>query len=367
MANLFKRERSKFWWVKFKDRDGSIHRESTGMRHAVPAETRKAQEIRATKALEEFKAAPSTGAQWDHWVRVYLRSRYERSAITFERYMTSWRTLELFLAEHGIESPAQLLREHCFKYIEWRGQRHVGVRPGGRNTALLDMKILSIVCKEAVQRGYLPFNPCTGLGLKRAAAKIKPELTEADLDLVEEKIRLDPEPLRTLLLNSWMIARWQGCRITETQFDPQNDVDIVRNKDGSESWTIRFRAKGGRDHIAPIAPKLMPLIRSLREAGARSTYSLEAARRSALSSVWQHFFHRTGLTKKIPGITFHCLRVTAATRMARANVPEAKAMRLLGHASSTVHRVYQRLRHDDLGACFDAMEGRPTSSTSGSS
>lgn len=359
MANLYKRGGSKFWWVKFKGRDGSIHRESTGMRYAIPAETRKAQEIRANKALEEFKAAPSDGAQWDNWVRTYLLSRYERSALTLERYMTSWRTLEVFLKECEIKTPAQLLREHCFKYLEWRGQRHEGVRPARRNTALLEVKILSLICREAVHRGYIPFNPCVNLGIKKAAPKLKPELTETDLELVEETIRSEPEPLRTLLLNSWLIARWQGCRITETLFDPQDDVDIARNKDGFESWTIRFRAKGGRDHIAPVAPKLMPLLRSLRESGARETYSLEAARRTALSSVWQRFLRRTGLSERIPGITFHCLRVTAATRMARANVPEAKAMRLLGHASSTVHRVYQRLRHDDLDDCFSAMEGRP--------
>jgi hypothetical protein len=54
-------------------------------------------------------------------------------------------------------------------------------------------------------------------------------------------------------------------------------------------------------------------------------------------------------------LCFHCTRVTVITRLCRANVSESQAMRFVGHASETIHRVYQRLRAEDVSACVSAL------------
>jgi hypothetical protein len=82
------------------------------------------------------------------------------------------------------------------------------------------------------------------------------------------------------------------------------------------------------------------------------------------SSDWHDFLRRSGLKRKILGVTPHCLRVTAATRMARAGVSISKAMKFLGHASEIVHRIYQKLRTDDLDDCLAALGPTPPSPVS---
>ena len=63
------------------------------------------------------------------------------------------------------------------------------------------------------------------------------------------------------------------------------------------------------------------------------------------------FFKEIGL----PHLCFHCTRVTVATRMARAGVPISEAMAFVGHASETIHRIYQRLAAADLSSAVAAV------------
>lgn len=55
-------------------------------------------------------------------------------------------------------------------------------------------------------------------------------------------------------------------------------------------------------------------------------------------------FKRLGLRH----LTFHGLRVTYITRLARACMPLSAAMRLVNHASATVHAISQRLGVEDV-------------------
>lgn len=48
--------------------------------------------------------------------------------------------------------------------------------------------------------------------------------------------------------------------------------------------------------------------------------------------------------------------MTVITRLARSGVPEAKAMKFVGHASTEIHRIYQRLSVDDLACCHDPLQ-----------
>lgn len=74
-----------------------------------------------------------------------------------------------------------------------------------------------------------------------------------------------------------------------------------------------------------------------------------------MSQIWTRFFKRHGLSKRYSFLCSHCFRVTAVTRLARANVSEAKAMRYVGHASEDIHRIYMRLQATDVAECCHAL------------
>jgi site-specific recombinase XerD len=353
MASIYKRRKSPYFWLKFKDERGEIKQISTKFRIDCALDVRRARKMAAERTAQELTIArPHNGSDWN-WVRDFFKVRYQSRPATFERYNCCWDTVELFLGEKKILSPAHLQRSHCFDYMTWRQKpnKSKGKYRAGHNTALTDLKILRIVMREAVERALCPANPCVQLGIKKAQRKLKPELTDEHCELIRATIAKVKDPdAREFFHNSFEIARYQGCRLSETRVNPQTDVDLKRN-------TISFKAKGGKDFVTALHPKLVPLFTRLRSEGKTSTWDMpDEASRQLPAIRWSKFIRRHGLKKLIgDGMCFHSTRVTVVTRLARADVSISKAKWYVGHASTTIHDTYQRLRPDDLRGCTEAV------------
>jgi integrase len=359
MASLYKRQNSPFWWIKFRNHiSGKIERESTGFKVGVGADRRRAEQQCAEKTLLETKHKPSMPNEaWDLWVLNYFNIRYANSPESLNRYQSAWRTLRIFLAEKEIRTPRQLTREHCLDYMAWRKQPDykIGKYKVTHNTALMEIKILSLIMKEAVIRNYSAFNPCRDLHIKRVQGKIKPEIPPEMLDEISHLIDKEPELIRPFFRRSFDIARYHGVRLRETQVNPSTDVELwTELKDGKEPierGLITFHTKGHRSNTVQLHPKLIPLFKELRQQGKTETYPCPKNR----SREWFNFLKRTGMKAKLPNICFHSTRVTVASTFARKGIPENKAMAYLGHASTTIHRSYVRLKPTDLTQCSDAL------------
>lgn len=139
------------------------------------------------------------------------------------------------------------------------------------------------------------------------------------------------------------IAIHQGCRLSETAM-PLTQIDLQRK-------TIMFVAKGrnGKKHVftTRLHDGLHPLIESLIEAGGTRTCDLPVM----ASKEFHFFFKKIGMKD----VCFHCTRVTVVTRMARAGVPISIAMAYVGHASETIHRIYQKLQPADAAPAVAAI------------
>jgi integrase len=160
---------------------------------------------------------------------------------------------------------------------------------------------------------------------------------------VAEKEKDLPMPGRWMT-TCFKIALHHGCRLSETSV-PMSSIDFVRG-------TIRFVAKGknGRAKIYTnrIHPAIIGHLRALKDAGASVTCTLP----QMASKEWHTLLKGCEETKHI---CFHSTRVTVITRLARAGVPVQQAMAYVGHASETIHRIYQRLRAEDLSSCATAL------------
>ena len=177
MASLYKRKDSQYFWLKFRNAAGKKELVSTRCRKDLPNEVRRARQMAAKKSLEEFEHRASSPANSWAWVPEFFNVRYHSSPVTHERYLSAWPTLKLFLDSKKIGSPAQLLRAHCFDYVPWRQKpdKKNGKYKAGRNTALIELKILRLVMDEAVQRDLCSANPCGRLGIPKAPRKLKPD------------------------------------------------------------------------------------------------------------------------------------------------------------------------------------------------
>ena len=348
MASLYLPRTSKFYWIKFKDPSNpkKVCRKSTKLSSLNPMEVRKARLLEAEYTLKERSYVP--GGPFDGgwlWVNQFLRTNYLSRAATLER----------FLRERKIPGPAQFTRQHCYDYIAWRGVPDVkhGKFNACHNTALLELKIMSIIMTEAVIRDFCPGNPCVKLGVRREPVRQSPELTEEHIDFIRRAIAAEQdEKIKEFLEITFELGRWQGCRLGATALNPLRDVVL-----NGEKSTIRFVSKG-KDFVTLLHPRLIPMFERLREKKRSATWTPPAGtqRRTWASLQWTRFIERARLRQRIPGFTYRSLRVTVITRMARNNVPISKAKEFVKHASTTVHFVYQRLSPEDLSDCAKAIE-----------
>lgn len=340
MANLYKRPGSPFWWLKSRGPDRRIHRKSLGLLVSSPAQTRKARILASQANTEELQHTPTiTGSKWESWVPGFIAQKYGDSPRTLERYDTEWRNLYQFMKAERIQGPAALSYQACMKYHAWRQEKHtdLGLRAASHNTARLEIKFLGVILREAKRRGFVSEIVSERLGIKRHRPKEKPEIPEEHLAIISKELETRPDWMRT----AFQIGLHTGLRLTETNlWMPSVDV-------AGRSMLIPT-PKGGADRAfsIPMDEPLVPLLERLkRERAGQHAFDWPKAWRS---KPWWQFFREIAKKHGLPVYCFHCLRVTFITRGARAGIPERDLMRLVNHASSEIHRIYQRTTVDDL-------------------
>lgn len=280
--------------------------------------------------MEENTRSPQRDS-WASWVPAYLASRYGKQPVTLRRMLNAWGRISDYLSDRRILAPQDLTYRACVEYVPYRTKK------AAHNTALLELKVLSVVCDEAVKRAIIPRNPAVKLGIGRVRGREKPELSDADIATIREALK--PEP--AWMSHAFEIALHQGCRLSETAIFC-SDLDCLNGK-------IHFRhTKGDKPFTVPLNPVLK---KKLQQLLALSTTDRLFDLPSSAARDFHRFFKKLG----IAGVTFHSTRVTVASRLARSGYPLAKAMRLLNHSSELVHRTYQRLQPEDVADAYEHL------------
>jgi len=340
MAYLYRKKRSPFWYVVYFDPSGKERHRSTGLRGDDPNDTVKAKSLRAELEGKELRRTPSANAEerWDVWVPRFLE-RHCDSAATRRRYLNAWKWIALWLEIRKLRAPAEISYRAALEYLDWRtGYKKRSGRTVGRNTAILELKLLAMVLGEAVRLGYLGANPLVGLKLKKEKAERKPEISDSEILKMRKLLRVEPEWMQV----AFEISLHTGCRLRETQI-PIDSLDFTENR-------ITFPApKGGEERAfsIPMPTALRPLLVEISKK--RNDHTLDFPFQP--SRRWQQFFQKA----KLPHLCFHCLRVTFINRLRRAEVPREVAMRLVNHSSELVHQIYQREKIDDVVKWRDAV------------
>jgi len=271
--------------------------------------------------------------RWENWVPTYFTVRYERKPKSALRYGLAWKNLFAYMTKTKISCPAQLTYTACMDYFSFRkkGDPESGVFKGSHNTILLELKFLNMLMREAMRRGFASANPLSGMGIGRLDPKEKPEIKDEDIPTILAALEKQP-PERAWMKTAFLIGYCSGCRLSETRI-AMTALDLERKR-------MTFRGKGNKVFEVPIHDALLPYLVKLKAEGRTHTCNIP----SNPSKYWTNFFKAVNM----PQYCFHCLRVTFITRAARAGLQERDVMKLVNHASTTIHRVYQRMRADDL-------------------
>jgi integrase len=339
MAYLYRRPRSPFWYVVFFDADQKEVHRSTALRADDPNDTAKAKALRAELESKEHHRQPVVNSEgWDTWVPQYLE-RHCQSKGTLARYRGNWKWLSLWLQIQRLNSPRAINYRIALEYVDWRTRfRKKTGKTAGRNTAIMELKLLAMIMGEAVRLGHADANPLVSLKLRRDKPAKKPEMTDKEIGEIRAALQNEPEWMQI----SFDIGLNTGCRLRETRI-PVECLDFGEDK-------ITFPApKGGEERAfsIPMPTALRPLLHRIRKSKRKFTleFPFQPSRR------WQQFFIKMGMRH----LCFHCLRVTYVNRLRRAGVPREAAMRLVNHSSELVHQIYQREKVDDIAPWRDAV------------
>jgi integrase len=346
-ASVIKRPGRNKWYMVFWDpkRQKRVQ-EATPLSVDDPQGHRKALDLISEKSKWAQADRKTKGVErWENWVSEFLEGRYkgvdrEKTLIRMQGGWDQWRA---YLEDNKFPVPRALDYNGVLGFVKWRSAQ---IKPSSgkmvsKNTALCDVRVMSVIMREAMRRGYANINPCEKLGIQKDAAKEKREITDEELKIIRRELATRPLWMQT----SFEIAIHQGCRLSETAL-PLERVDLDRKK-------ITFKAKGrkGSPHVFTTAlhPGLRPLFEKMKREKAKMTCELPIM----AAKEWHFFFKEINLSD----LSFHCTRVTVITRLARAGVPISEAMAYVGHASETIHRVYQKLASSDLTRATDALTG----------
>jgi integrase len=333
MASHYIRSRSPFYWIRYRKPNGSWACKSSGIRIDHKGGLRRVNTMVAQHtASEQEDRDEGAGALFSEWVLSWIDYQYDNPK-TCTRYHNAWTHISFFLDRKGVTHPNEVSYQLCHEYMRWRTTK--SDRLCTWNTALTELRVLGAVEQEAVRRGYIPANPCSRLRLGRKNTKQKREITNEEIEEIETLLKKAPEWMQ----DSWTVGIKQGCRLSECAV-PLDQIDL-------EAGTITFNAKGGKKHTAPLHAKLEPITTKARKRGSMKLVEYP----TYPSKCWSQWFEKNGFH----GISFHCLRVTVVTRLARAGYSEAQTMEYVGHASDMVHSIYRKLRPADLKHLGDAL------------
>jgi len=345
LISSYARKRSPFIWIQFL-RPGQDHKEyfKTNIRKEAPDRDRRvALEI---NRIEREILSINTGAQLEDkgwsWVGPWLRRKYMANPSTLHTYERQWTAIVPFLDEYDIHQPGSLNREDCFGYCDWRtaqvkekSRKNVSI-----NTALAELKLLGMIIDEAIKRGLTTGNPARKMGIKRVESGIKPEFTDDNIAQIREALKTRPEWMRT----SFALALATGLRFQDTR--------IARHAVNLTARTILIeKPKGGRgkEFSIPIYGSIRPMITKFMEG--KRQFIWDPHDNTPASIHWLKFWREIG----IPGLCFHCTRVTFITRGMREGTPESLMMKMVNHASKLISRIYQRWNVEDVRRAAEGL------------
>lgn len=234
MSSLFKKRGR--WWIRY-EADGKWKSKPTPYRIDNLGESAQARRLCKAQANRETTAKSIESQSFSDWVPSWLEHKYGHlQTTTPDRYLRMWRRgLAPFLKESGIDSPAQIQYSHAQAYIAWRLLHN-----GKRNTAIGELKLMSMIIDESVRRGICQSNPVSRLRLSKDAQVHKTPWNDDVIYRVGK------------FLDENLFGDWLHVTFLPGLFQARRLRECAPRLDDLKDETIRFMVKGQKVFVQPI-------------------------------------------------------------------------------------------------------------------
>ena len=370
--------RSPYWIAAYTTADGRQLRKSTKCRgkhqaRAVLQGLEAAELLGATtsatedqiRALMHDMIARVTGRKTidptiaDH-IATWLKAEEKTiESSSLKRYRQVLRDFESFL---GARKHARLeaLSKDVFLAYRERLQRE-GHSPRNVNQVF---KILRRPFKVAFDEGLIRHNPIGAVKRLRSQSAEKGTFTR---EQISQLLAAAPDAEWRAFI---ALGFYTGGRLTDLSRLTWNAIDSKLN-------TINFRQKKtGTDVLIPIHPELgrylSQLPRGIGKAPVLAHLSTKSGTgKSGLSMAFKRIMARAGIDagvarervgaagRSVSKLSFHALRHSFTSELARAGVPSEIRQLLTGHSDATSHKIYTHLEIDTLTRAVTALPALP--------
>ena len=274
--------------------------EDLGLKAAEAA--RRRSRTAASALIRVSGAKRQSPAQWiDEWLEQLRQAG--RASNTLKNYRTE-------MLASGLPFP-NVTSHDIGEYVN-RGDAKLGTRK-------VRLSVVKSLCKYLTATGAILHDPCALVEVRLdelSHSQKEPSVKEPLTD--QECARLEglPEPYKTASL----LSLSTGLRLTDVAYMRSEQV----HADTIVVWTDK--------HDHRLVVKRVPGIRTDHEFVFPELATLS---RSTLSDQFRRAFRSVGINK-----SFHCLRHTYASRLARSGVPAEHIQKLMGHEDKETTATY---------------------------
>lgn len=337
-----------------KHENGIFYIHWTEGRRSKRATTRKATLAEAQRVLGTFllmDQSADTGRTPDAKITcgeawtLYVEEHANKKTMNASRNVSAGRPL---MEAFGDLPMASVKQAHVDRYVRDRAAGRLG-RAAAPGTIWLELNKLVTAFNYAIKKKHAPAADRPDIELPEPPEPRDRWLREDEVRrvlAVAAEMRQGPR-LSRLERFLWLALETAARkRVIETLTWAQVDF---------ETGVIHYRKAGDRQTkkkrpSVPISKALMPI---LRRAYAERTGDLVLDESHKLNALMT----RVGAKAKVPGLTPHVLRHTAATWMARRGVPLWKIAGILGNTMLMVEKVYAKHSPEGLADAVDQISG----------
>ena len=347
-GSLFQRNGSAFWWMRYRDREGKLQRESTGTADEQEANRllRDRLDARDEGRLPAILAGKKlTLNQWADW---FLERRSKPPFRSEKTHAANINALKFLRPAFGESPLTEVTADAIEDYIDRRlcSGRRVRTKLGTRLVGKLkpatvhqEFRILKRILNVAVKKKCLHTNPCSAVEFPiqlRKATRKPHYMTASEQQRIEFSA---PDYLR----NAIVILAETGLRpykelmpMKKLQVDMENRVVYIpdsKTPNGVGEMPISdsaYRAFQAQIEATPASEYLFP---TPRQKSSRPYIR-------SLKKIWAATLRRAG----VPHFPLYELRHTFATRLSAGGVADHFVTQMLRQGDSAVFKRYSRAK-----------------------
>ena len=337
--------RGRFWWMRYRDRDGTRRLESTGTTDWQEAQTRLRERLQARD--ENVLALVRRGQRltFDEWADFFLEHYSQPPFRSVKTHAANQNALKQLKPVFGVQTLSAIGAEDVEEYLRrrLRQQKRVKTRAGYRELGLLkpatvhqEFRVLRRVLNVAVRKKFAAANPCNSVEFPvRVQGLFRPHyMTWSE----QQRIELHAPPY---LRNVIRIITETGLRVYKELAPVRKDqVDLAN----AVVWIPDSKTPTGVGEV-PLTDLAVEAFRSQLLLAGPGPWLFPSNRNSrgyqaSFKRIWRTTLERAGVAY----FRIYDLRSTYATRLSAGGVADEWVTQLLRQSDAKVFKKYSQMK-----------------------